>query len=305
MGVTFRNRIITLTAGGVIAAGTQALLPQAASAARNAADLHGAWLAGNTAGRGLRLEHGGAVADAIGKIFFTLGGTDFVCSGALVRSKRVAVVLTAAHCVSGGHGRWATNWTFVPGYRDGAQPYGEYTAHRFFVSPKWTGPNGDSERYDVAFVQVTPATLYGRSRVASRPAGLPVTFARSQAAGRGRPVTLARTYVFGYPALPPFSGRYANYCAGSALVARSGSARGAAATACSMTAGDSGGPWLAHFSPHAGAASRHRAASRAAIAAVTAYKLSGRMRTLYGTVLGPAARALYRAATRVWHSIPR
>ena len=39
-------------------------------------------------------------------------------------------------------------------------------------------------------------------------------------------------------------------------------------------------------------------------AAVTAYKLSGSMRTLYGTVLGPAARALYRAATRVWHNIP-
>jgi V8-like Glu-specific endopeptidase len=300
MGFTLSNRIITLTTGAVIAAGTQALLPQAASAARNAADLHGAWLAGNTAGRGLRLEHGGAVADAIGKIFFTLGGTDFVCSGALVRSRHVAVVLTAAHCVSGGHGRWATNWTFVPGYRNGAQPYGEYTAHRFFVSPKWTGPNGDSERYDVAFVQVTPATLYGRSRVASRPAGLPVTFARSQTKA-----TLPRTYVFGYPALPPFSGLYANYCAGSSRVARSGSARGAAATACSMTAGDSGGPWLAHFSPHGGAASRHRSADDGAIAAVTAYKLSGSLRTLYGTVLGPAARALYRAATRVWHSIPR
>jgi V8-like Glu-specific endopeptidase len=304
MGVTISNRAITLAAGAVIAIGTQALLPHAASAAstastsQNAADQRGAWLAGNTAGRGLRLEHGGAVADAIGKIFFTLGGTDFVCSGALVRSKHVAVVLTAAHCVGGGHGRWATNWTFVPGYRNGAQPYGEYTARKFFVSPKWTGPGG-SERYDVAFVRVTPATLYGRSRVASPPAGLPVTFARSQTAVPGRPVALARTYVFGYPALPPYSGLYANYCAGSALVARAGSTRGAAATACSMTAGDSGGPWLANFSP-GGGASR----SRAAIAAVTTYKLSGSMRTLYGTVLGPAARALYRAATRVWHSIP-
>ncbi len=316
MGVTFSSRIITLTAGGVLVAATQALLPQAAAAdqntaGQNTAGQRGAWLAGNTGGHGLRLEHGGAVADAIGKIFFTLGGADYVCSGALVRSKHVEVVLTAAHCVSGGHGQWATNWTFIPGYRDGAQPYGEYTARKFFVSHRWTGPDGDSERYDVAFVQVAPATLYGRSRVASPPAGLPITFARSQTAA-----ALPRTYVFGYPALPPFSGLYANYCAGASLVARTGADRGAAATACSMTAGDSGGPGLAPVNPRRGPAAGHgaansaansaanRAANSAAIAAVTAYKLSGSTRTLYGTVLGPSARALYRAATRVWHSIP-
>ena len=66
----------------------------AATAARGAA-----WEAGDTAGRGLRLVHGGPVAAALGKIFFTLGGSDFVCSGALVRSKHAYVVLTAAHCV--------------------------------------------------------------------------------------------------------------------------------------------------------------------------------------------------------------
>ena len=55
-----------------------------------------------------------------------------------------------------------------------------------------------------------------------------------------------------------------------------------------MTAGDSGGPWLAGFSPQAGTGT---------ITAVTAYKLSGDLRTLYGTVLGPSARALYLRAS--------
>ena len=55
-----------------------------------------------------------------------------------------------------------------------------------------------------------------------------------------------------------------------------------------MTAGDSGGPWLTGFSPRAGAGT---------VTAVTAYKLSGNLRTLYGTVLGPAARALYLRAS--------
>jgi hypothetical protein len=55
-----------------------------------------------------------------------------------------------------------------------------------------------------------------------------------------------------------------------------------------MTAGDSGGPWLVGFSPQAGTGT---------ITAVTAYKLSGNLRTLYGTVLGPSALALYLRAS--------
>jgi V8-like Glu-specific endopeptidase len=281
--------------GAAIAIGAQALLPQAATAAapenraaHQARRAHVArvirtpWRTGDTAGRGLRLVHGGPVAAAVGKVFFTLGGADFVCSGALVASKHAYVVLTAAHCVRNSRGQWATNWTFVPGYRDGTDPYGQYTARRFFVSPRWTGPDTGSERYDVAFVRVTPVKLDGaRSRRASAPAGLPIRFDASQTVAAPSPA-----YVFGYPALPPYSGQYANYCAGRA--AGSATRPGSVHTSCMMTAGDSGGPWLAGFSPQAGAG---------AITAVTAYKLSGNPRTLYGAVLGPSARALYLRAS--------
>src|SRR5690349_15285092 len=47
------------------------------------------WLTGNTAGQGLAWTHGGAVATAVGKIFFTMGREDYVCSGAVVRGKQV------------------------------------------------------------------------------------------------------------------------------------------------------------------------------------------------------------------------
>jgi V8-like Glu-specific endopeptidase len=304
MRITHSSRIVALMAGVALAVGAQALLPQAATAAsgarataatasrppararlaavsRPSAGARVAWLTGDTAGRGLRLMHGGAVAAAVGKIFFTLGATDYTCSGTLVRGRRGYVVLTAAHCVTNGRGQWAVDWTFVPGYKDGAEPYGQYTARRFFVSPRWKGP-ADSERYDVAFVQVAPATLYGpKARRPGAPAGLPIRFSASQTA----PLE-ARAYVFGYPALRPYTGLYPNYCAGLAVssVTRKGSAR----MACAMTAGDSGGPWLAGFSPQTGAGT---------ITAVTAYKLSGDLRTLYGTVLGPTARALYLSAS--------
>ena len=230
------------------------------------------------------------MAAAVGKVFFTLDGEDYACSGALVGGKHPNVVLTAAHCVSGGPGRggaaqWATNWVFVPGFADGGPPYGEYTARRFFVSPDWTGPEGGREQYDAAFVQVAAATLHGASGpwvsgTAQPPPGLPVEFAAGQDAAPP-----SRSYVFGYPAQAPYSGLDLDYCAGPA-VASGGSAR----TPCGMTAGDSGGPWLAGFSPRAGTG---------AVFAVSTYKVSSKPRVLYGAVLGPQARALYaRAVSR-------
>jgi V8-like Glu-specific endopeptidase len=240
------------------------------------------WLAGDTAGAGLRWTHGGAVAAAAGKVFFTLGGEDYVCSGTLVGGKHPDVVLTAAHCVTGAPGKagatqWATNWMFVPGFVDGLLPYGEYTARRFFVSKDWTGPRGGREQYDAAFVQVITATLYGVSVAAQPPPGLPVKFA-----GRQDAAPPGRRYVFGYPAELPYGGLYLNYCAGSA-VASGGSVR----TPCGMTAGDSGGPWLAGFGPRSGSGQ---------VVAVSTYKVSGNPRVLYGAVLGPQARALYERA---------
>lgn len=240
--------------------------------------LSGPWSTGNTRGIGLRVTHDDAVADAVGKVFFTLNGDDYVCSGTLVGGKQADVVLTAAHCVSGGAKRggatdWATNWMFVPGFRDGEMPYGEYPARRFFVSPDWTGPGGGTEQYDVAFVQVTADPL----DVASPPPGLPVAFAHAQDA-----VPASQAYVFGYPALTPYTGQYPDYCAGP--VAGSG---GSLRMACGMTAGDSGGPWLTGFSPQAG---------QGTVVAVSTYKLSDDPRALYGATLGPQARALYAEA---------
>jgi V8-like Glu-specific endopeptidase len=236
-----------------------------------------------TAGRGLSWTRGGPVAAATGKVFFTLGGQDYVCSGTLVGGRHPDVVLTAAHCVDGGPrpgraAQWATNWVFVPGYRDGQLPYGEYTAHRFFAAPGWSGPQGGTEPYDVAFVQVTAATLDGAAGPVTAPSGLPAEFT----AGQDAPVP-ARAYVFGYPAETPYTGLYPNFCAGLAAAAAGGSVR----IACVMTAGDSGGPWLAGFSPRTGTGR---------VYAVSTYKLSGSQRLLYGAVLGPQARALYLRA---------
>jgi V8-like Glu-specific endopeptidase len=240
-----------------------------------------AWLAGDTAGAGLRWTHGGTVTAAVGRVFFTLGSADYVCSGALVGRAHPDVVLTAAHCVTSAPGRgratqWAANWVFVPGFTDGQLPYGEYTGQRFFVTPGWTAPGG-GEQDDVAFVRVAAAPPYGGYGAARPPHGLPVEFSSGQGA-----TALAPSYVFGYPAERPYAGLYPAYCAGR-VTASGGSVR----MLCDMTAGDSGGPWLAGFRPRLGSGQ---------VTAVTTYKMSGDPSVLYGTVLGPQARALYQRA---------
>lgn len=275
----------------------KAALPQRESAAGDAA-ARDAWLDGDSQGRGLRWVHGGTVEQATGKVFFTLNGTDYACSGTVIRSPDADVVLTAAHCVGDGGGDWATNWTFVPGYRDGTGPYGAFTARRFFVSPQWEDAGGGSagaEGYDFAFVTVNPPVATdgdgdapGNGGAAGVPGmggppggllppGLPVAFG-------GLP-RAATAYVFGYPAEPPFSGLYSDYCAGPATAAP---VPGTTGLRCAMTAGDSGGPWLAGFDPRTGTGT---------VVAVTAFKYGGDMSVLYGTALGPAARELYQEAS--------
>jgi V8-like Glu-specific endopeptidase len=254
------------------------------TAAKSSAAIKDAWLDGDSLGTGLRWAHGGAVQRTLGKVFFTLNGTNYVCSGSAINSPRGDMVLTAAHCASDGDGHWAANWTFVPGYAGGVEPYGSYTARRFYVSARWSGATGgsaQSEEYDVAFVTVNPATLSGT------PAGAQADqLAGGQAVAFGSaPAGAFTTYVFGYPSEPPYSGQYANYCAGQAQPASPGDT---AQLRCGMTAGDSGGPWFEDFSPRTGTGT---------IVAVTTYKFSDDSSVLYGTELGADARALYDEAS--------
>jgi hypothetical protein len=220
---------------------------------------------GQDAARGQGGVVGGVVARDTGKVFFVLDGTDFVCSGATVGGPRVSVIVTAAHCVTDGYGGWATHWVFVPGYDNGAEPYGSYSSSRFFVSRQWNA--GMNETYDVAFVAVKGLS-----------GGLPVRF----------DTTPRSAYVFGYPADAPFTGGELRYCDGpvSQDPQDPGADRG---IRCDMTAGDSGGPWLTGF---------RTASGTGTVVAISAFKYSDNDSTLYGAVLGHVARELYKEALK-------
>ncbi|MEY9965308.1 V8-like Glu-specific endopeptidase [Streptacidiphilus sp. MAP12-16] len=85
------------------------------------------------------------------------------CTGSVVDSPGGDVIATAAHCVeSAVNGVPTTSqFVFVPGYHDGVEPYGEWTAVKVLVDPHWSASNDPD--YDVAFVVVQqPSTPKAR-----------------------------------------------------------------------------------------------------------------------------------------------
>ncbi|TFB74303.1 hypothetical protein E3O21_15935 [Cryobacterium flavum] len=165
----------------------------------------------------------------IGKIFFTLGGTDYVCSGNSISAANENTVVTAGHCVNEGPGNFASRLIFVPAYENGSAPFGQWNATELYAPTQWSN-NGDIS-YDTGFAIVASPT--GTSLSDSVGAS-GVTFNQS----RGLTYT-----AYGYPAAPPFTGETLQSCYGTASADPYGQSQ-SQGIPCDMTGGSSGGPWM-------------------------------------------------------------
>ena len=166
----------------------------------------------------------------IGKVFFTLGGTNYVCSGNSVSSGNKSTVSTAGHCVNEGPGAFATKFTFVPAYLNGAAPYGKWTAKALYAPTQWSS-SGDMT-YDTGFAVMS--TLNGQ-------------YLTDVVGGSGLQFNAARglSYKsFGYPAAAPFNGESLKSCSGTATNDPYNPQFNTQGIPCNMTGGSSGGPWF-------------------------------------------------------------
>ncbi|WP_336922740.1 trypsin-like serine peptidase [Aquipuribacter sp. SD81] len=228
---------------------------------------------GGTVVTGAEWTGGTAVVATTGKVFFTLGGSNYVCSGSAVTSANESTVLTAGHCLHGGPGAYATNWAFVPAYDDGARPYGTFVATDLYTTSQWAS-SGDFS-YDVGFATVAPvagATLTDTTGAQG------ITFSAPRQESR---------YAFGYPAAKPYDGSDLVHCAGPLKSDPYGA--DTLGMDCTMTGGSSGGPWLSQFSTSTGLGQ---------LSSVNSYKYSSDSRSMYGPYLGSVAQQLYATASR-------
>lgn len=84
----------------------------------------------------------------VGALFHAGRPASHFCTAAVVDSPAGNLVVTAAHCLSGGAG----DVVFVPGYRDGTAPYGTWRVLDVVTDPRWDGDR--NEDLDVAFAVV-------------------------------------------------------------------------------------------------------------------------------------------------------
>ena len=162
---------------------------------------------------------------AVGKIFFRQGGNNFVCSGAVIKGDEI---WTAGHCVHAGNGSqsgWSSNVVFVPQYRNGSAPCGQWNVVDLVTSTAWFN-SGDF------------AQDFAKGRVSNPNTGCTGTlgFAFNQSYSQN-------FLAVGYPAAPPYTGERMIFCSNPLKRTYSGSPA-TYSIDCPMKQGSSGGPYI-------------------------------------------------------------
>ncbi|NGN68608.1 hypothetical protein G5C51_32530 [Streptomyces sp. A7024] len=168
----------------------------------------------------------------IGRLFMLARNGKFgTCTAAVVDAPRRNVLATAAHCVyNHAEGGWMERVLFVPGYRDGAAPYGSYPVESAAVAPEWTLDHAHDADYTFLTVHDDGT---GR-RVQDVTGGAEPVFKRA-AGGRS---------IFGYPVELPYDGARLQYCTGRPRILTDPLLDGGEEIRpCRLTQGASGGPW--------------------------------------------------------------
>ena len=173
----------------------------------------------------------------IGKLFFKRGGKSYVCSASSIGNN---AIWTAGHCLHAGNNQasgWATNVVFVPAYKDGNAPYGQWQAKQLFVRTAWY-KNGISKGL---CQDMGGAVLYKKNgkKISQTVGWLGFAWNWSK---------YQHWCQYGYPAGAPFNGKrlIANHSS-FAYHGNPGCSPRPLGVGSDLTGGSSGGPWILKF----------------------------------------------------------
>ena len=172
----------------------------------------------------------------VGKLFFRQNGRSYVGSAASIGKY---AIFTAGHCVHTGNGKasgWSTNVVFVPAYKNGAAPRGQWTASYLITRSRWYNngiPNGLTEDMGGAILH----KLSGK-RISQRVGWLGAAW------NWGR---YQHWHAVGYPAAAPYDGKLMWDTQASCAYNGTVSGIKPVGIGCDMTGGCSGGPWIRKF----------------------------------------------------------
>jgi V8-like Glu-specific endopeptidase len=186
----------------------------------------------------------GEVLEATGRAYFTLDGTDYTCSGAIVQDSDASriVVLTAGHCVYDEvSDQFATYFAFIANYdartafftAEGgcaAYPTECWVARSLVATEDWAAGDSQDVNWEADF----------GFAVFEETAGLDPSPGYQLVISGAAPDPVS---AFGYPAEKGYDGTDLVYCSG-ATIADPYSPNTNWGLKCDMQGGSSGGPWL-------------------------------------------------------------
>jgi V8-like Glu-specific endopeptidase len=209
----------------------------------------------------------------VGVLFFTLNGEDQRCSAASIGNY---AIWTAGHCVHAGNGLnsgWASDVSFVPAYKDGAAPFGIWTAFDLWTKTTWYSES--DLRYDIGGVVLL--TNGSGEKISEVVGNLGFNFGQSRT---------QHWTDLGYPADAPFDGKYLQICSASHAYNDANLASPEPmAIGCDMTDSSSGGPWITNFSGAAGVTNF--------LNGNNAYRYAGHPLEMYSPYFGSEAKSLW------------
>jgi len=219
------------------------------------------------------------VAHITGKVFFTMSGVPYVCSGSLLEDGRVdiAIVITAAHCVweNSTTGSFATNWSFWPNYDTDYTNREGWNAQYLYAPTSFTNQssfNTTATLNDFAFAIIEN----NHSRL--NPAELLPDLGSLKVGNTA--------YAFGYPQATPFNGQELVFSFGSVSTDRN-SGNKTWRISSSLTGGASGGPWYSGYV---------NGSSVGAVASVNSYKYASDKNSMYGPMFNSLTNELFTRA---------
>ncbi len=178
---------------------------------------------------------------ASGKLFFNEGSSTFVCTASLIGK---GLVVTAAHCVSDfGKNTFHTNYRFVPGYKNGVAPYGNWTVKAVYVLAAYA--NGTDSCAQSGVICKDDVAVMALNSQAGKFPGTSTGFYSYGWDGYGfTSNNLTHVTQIGYPG-----------CLDNGEVMERNDSQGSVSAANAnntligslMCAGSSGGPWLVNF----------------------------------------------------------
>ena len=182
----------------------------------------------------------------VGKLFFSDGTFNFVCSASSIGNH---AVWTAGHCVhSGGpSGSFFQDFMYIPGYKDGQPLVPVAVWDSWFTAVTVSGWGASSNlAFDHGGVVFNPTTVGGHK----------VSVVGTLGFGANLPDDQHWTQ-FGYPAAAPFNGGRMIICAASRSTSDTSFDPNPRPVAhgCDQTGGSSGGPWVLDFNQGTGGGS--------------------------------------------------